>query len=107
MPLWMSSSRWPAVLRCLSNEVVELACDVAFQAADYFVIQIMTNEDRIAQDPRLAWQREQLPHILAEHRLHTASLRAFYRDSDVFRVLQQSAPLERLAADLQVMASNL
>jgi hypothetical protein len=37
MPPWMSSDRWRAgVPRCSGDEFVELACDVAFEAADRF-----------------------------------------------------------------------
>ncbi|MFF5219498.1 nucleoside monophosphate kinase [Micromonospora sp. NPDC000442] len=67
------------------------------------VIQVMLDEDRIDQDWRLAARREQFPQILADHRLHTAPVRAFYHASDAFHVLQQSASVEELAANLQAI----
>ena len=67
------------------------------------VIQVMLDEGRIDQDWRLAANREQFPQILAEHQLRVAPVQAFYHASDAFHVLQQSASLEDLVADLQAI----
>ncbi|WP_326560008.1 nucleoside monophosphate kinase [Micromonospora sp. NBC_01796] len=67
------------------------------------VIQLILDEDRIDQDRRLAARREQLPQILAEYRQRTAPVSALYLASDALHVLQKSASIEDLAADMQTI----
>ncbi|MFV2104424.1 nucleoside monophosphate kinase [Micromonospora sp. LOL_024] len=70
------------------------------------VIQIVFDEDSIDQDWRLTERRDQLPQILAEHRMRVAALRAFYQASNTIHLLQQSRPVEKLAADLQTLVGD-
>ncbi|RLK25317.1 adenylate kinase family enzyme [Micromonospora sp. M71_S20] len=70
------------------------------------VIQVMLDEGRIDQDWRLAAKRDQIPQILAEHRLRMAPVRAFYHASDTLHVVQQPASIEDLVADLQAIVSG-
>ncbi|SBT43534.1 nucleoside monophosphate kinase [Micromonospora auratinigra] len=70
------------------------------------VIQVTFDEDRIDRDWRLTARRAELPHLLAEHRLHTAALRAFYRNVDAFHAVPQHGSVEELAADLQAVVTR-
>jgi adenylate kinase family enzyme len=67
------------------------------------VIEVRFDEDRIDQDWRLAERREEFCQILTEHRLRMAPVNAFYRTSDAFNVVRQSASPEELAADLRAI----